>query len=120
MDHNSIEDNIINCELLNQTDKDDLQLNIGNLIELFIFNNPLIFSNEKFESILFNYIYDNAIITLQEVYPNELEYLQDVISDCYINVKKYYFVNIYPIIISYNTCYSINFNEGKIRLLQHF
>jgi len=97
MDDNSIDDNIINYELLTQSDKDDLQLNIANLVDLFIFNNPLIFSNENFESILFNYIYDNVIITLQEVYPNELDYLQDVISDCYISVKKYYFVNIYPL-----------------------
>jgi len=65
MDDNSIDDKIINYELLSQSDKDDLQLNIANLLDLFIFNNPLIFSNENFESILFNYIYDNVIITLQ-------------------------------------------------------
>ena len=105
MDHNSIEDNIINCELLNQTDKDDLQLNIGNLIELFIFNNPLIFSNEKFESILFNYIYDNAIITLQEVYPNDPSW--------YLNGPPYHAADTSLDEYDIESCNRVNHEENK-------
>jgi putative phage-type endonuclease len=89
--------NDLNNELFSQKDKDEIQLNISDLINEFIDIYPLSFSNEKFNSMLEEYVYNNIIITLSTIYPNELEYLENIIHEEYDNVKKIYFTTYYPI-----------------------
>ena len=84
-------------QLFSQTDKDEIQLNISQLIDEFITNNPLSFSYENFENLLEEYIYTNMNLILSQIYMNECDYIETTIRECYDKVKKYYFSKVYPI-----------------------
>lgn len=83
--------------LITQTDKDELQLNISQLIDNFISINPLSFSYDNFENLLEEYIYTNINIILKEVFPHDIDYNEVIIRESYDIVKKYHFTNYYPI-----------------------
>ena len=84
-------------QLFSQTDKDEIELNISQLIDEFITNNPLSFSYENFENLLEEYIYTNMNLILSQIYMNECDYIEATIRECYDKVKKYYFSKVYPI-----------------------
>lgn len=84
-------------QLFSETDKDEIELNISQLIDSFISNNPLSFSYENFENLLEEFIYINMNLILSQIYTNESDYIEATIRECYDKVKKYYFSKLYPI-----------------------
>jgi len=99
-----VEDKLIDTEYIisnenqiNSNDKNEIELNISDLFESFINDNPLSFSYEKFEYMLQEFVYSNINIILNEVNPENQEYNEEIIKECYDVVHKYYFTTHYPI-----------------------
>lgn len=84
-------------QIVSESDKDEIELNISQLIDEFITNNPLSFSYENFENLLEEYIYTNMNLLLSQIFVDDSEYIEAIIREGYDKVKKYYFAKEYPI-----------------------
>ena len=60
-----IDDDVV--ELFTQKEKDEIELNISQLIDEFIQYNPLSFSFENFNNLLEEYIYTNTYLILSQI-----------------------------------------------------
>lgn len=89
-------------KLLSYHEKDEIKLSIGTLIDSFIEINPLLFSSPNFEDILKQYVVDNIMISMSEIYDEKMIKIE--IEDIYNSIFKYYFTNFYPL-RSCNTSY---------------
>ena len=84
-------------ELFTQKEKDEIELNISQLIDEFIQHNPLAFSFDNFNNLLEEYIYTNISLILSQIYSQHDNSIEYVIRKCYDKVNKYYFSNYYPV-----------------------
>lgn len=111
--------NIINLfnwkSLLSTKEKDEIELSMGNLIDNFIEGDPLGFSSPYFESNLKEYVFENILILLKEVYIEKTHQinilgleqkkkeqkkekeLEEELESIYNKIHKIYFTKYYPI-----------------------
>lgn len=81
--------------ILTTKEKDEIELSMGNLIDNFIEGEPLGFSSPHFENNLKNYVFNNILILLKELFDETL--IEEELETIYTNIHKYYFTKYYAI-----------------------
>lgn len=116
-------DNDNEIQIVSEKDQEEIEINISQLIDEFIINNPLSFSYDNFENLLEEFVYTNMNLLLSQIFVDDADYIEAIIREGYDKVKKYYFAKEYPI-RSFNYTFirkspNIKLIEDKLKYIEN-